>query len=1013
MSNDDISQDIAIVGMTCRFPGANNIEEYWSNLCNGIESISFFSDEEIIAAGIDENVVKDPKYVKAGALIEDVDKFDASFFGYSPREADMIDPQQRIFLECSWELMEKAGYNAEKYDGKIGVFAGVGPSSYMLFNILSNSRFMGSQNIANHYMQIIEGNDKDHIATRVSYKMNLRGPSMDIQTSCSTSLVAVNMACQSLLDYQSDMAIAGGASIRFPQKSGYKFVEGGILSPDGHCRPFDAKAQGTISSDGVGVVLLKRLEDAIEDGDNIYAIIKGSAINNDGSFKVGYTAPSIEGQSEVIAEALEIAEFNPESIGYIEAHGTGTAIGDPIEIAALTKVFKEFTNKKQFCGIGSVKSNFGHLNAASGVAGLMKAALMIKNGMYVPSINFDTPNPHINFKDTPFYVIDKLKKWENNNEPRRAGVSSFGIGGTNVHMVLEEYKDNKQDIVKEKSRKSDILVMSARSSNAVKNISSNLCNFLSENKELEFSDVAYTLKKGRKLFNHRQFVVGHNIEEAINSIKCMNSDFVLSKQCDKENTDVVFMFTGQGSQYLNMGLDLYKNEPIFKENMDLCSKILLPNIGIDLIELLYKNNLNNYEREEQLNQTRIAQPAIFAIEYSLAQLFLNLGIKPVAMIGNSLGEYVAATISGVFDIKDALRLIAVRAKMMQEMPKGSMLAVSLTEEEIKKHLKEDVCIASINEPSVVVISGDTEIIKRYKEEFTEKNVLCRDLNTSHAFHSFMMDSMIPSFLEELKKVEMKKANIPYVSNLTGTWINNKQDVTPEYWVNHLRNTVQLQKGISLLSKYKKAVFLEIGPGRTLSSLTKRQLVGYSVFASMRHKNEVIEDDIFLTRTIGSLWMEGVDIDWDNFYGDRKMNRVIIPTYPFERKRFFIEPSHSKVIAISEESEGAEAENSNEIIENELNLHERQDMSTPYVEPQNTVEKIIVSVWEDTLGIGKIGVKDNFYELGGNSMILTQIVSKLKERFPLDIPTRNLFEADTVEKFAEVIITKLAELEENS
>jgi len=659
-------EGIAIIGLAGRFPGAKNITEFWQNLCDGVEAISQFSDEELIAAGVDPSLLNNSNYVKAGAVLEDIDLFDAGFFGFNPKEAEMTDPQHRLFLECAWEALENAGYDVQRCESRIGVYGGASFNNYLTFDI--NSDHIGS---ANSFQKLI-GIDKDFLTTRVSYKLNLTGPSLTIQTACSTSLVATVLACQSLLNYQCDMALAGGVSISVPQKTGYLHQEGSILSPDGHCRAFDAKAKGTIIGNGVGVVLLKRLSEAIADGDHICAVIKGSAINNDGSGKVGYTAPSVNGQAKVIAEALALADVEPETISYIETHGTGTALGDPIEISALTNVFLTETQKKGFCAIGSVKTNIGHLDAAAGVTGLIKTALGLKHKLIPPSLNFEQPNPEIDFKNSPFYVNTQLKTWKAGRTPRRAGVSSLGIGGTNAHVILEEAPSVNEP--ESKTRDYQLLLLSAKTDSALKTTTKNLAQHLRQYPEVNLADVAYTLQVGRREFNHRCMVIAKDSKEAATLLE---SPRVFIHCQEDIKRAIVFMFPGQGAQYVNMAKGLYQSESGFREQVDYCAEFLKPLLGLDLRHILYPDVEQTEEATQKLQQTEIAQPALFVIEYAFAQLWMSWGVYPQAAIGHSIGEYVAACLAGVFSLKEALILVAKRGQLMQQLPKGAMLAVSL------------------------------------------------------------------------------------------------------------------------------------------------------------------------------------------------------------------------------------------------------------------------------------------------------------------------------------------------
>jgi acyl transferase domain-containing protein/acyl carrier protein len=756
--------------------------------------------------------------------------------------------------------------------------------------------------------------------------LNLKGISLDLQTACSTSLVATSMACQSLLTYQSDIALAGGVSISSLKKTGYLYQEGGILSPDGHCRAFDANAQGTVPGSGVGVVVLKRLEDALADGDRIEAIIRGSAINNDGSGKIGYTAPSIDGQAEVIAEALALAEVEPETISYIETHGTGTALGDPIEIAALNQVFKgdmptaatQTRIASTGCALGSVKSNIGHLDAAAGITGLIKTVLALKHQQIPPSLHFQQPNPKIDFANSPFYVNTELKEWKTAGYPRRAGVSSFGIGGTNVHVVLEEAPDIvgaiRACVAAEGigiSPLPELLVISAKTETALETATDNLVEHLNKQPELDLADVTYTLQVGRKEFNYRRMVVGKDVEDVAIALRNREPQRVLTHHTQQERHSIIFMFPGQGSQYVNMGKELYETEPVFREWIDRCSELLEPELGLDLRSLIYPENSELETATDKLKQTHIAQPAIFIIEYALAQLWMFWGIKPQAAIGHSIGEYVAATIAGVFDLEDTLRLVARRGKLIQQMPTGSMLAVSLSETEVKELLNDELSLAASNASDLCVISGDDKAIANLEVQLKDKDIECRHLHTSHAFHSPMMDSAIAPLQQELAKVKLNPPQMPFISNVTGTWITAEEATNPNYWAKHMRQTVRFAAGVSELLQDNNHILLEVGAGRTLSTFVKRnstQATGQIVLSSLPHPKEITGDKpngmaksttaaqtlrVFILNMLGRLWLAGVEIDWDNFSVHEQPHRVPLPTYPFERQRYWIDPPQAQ------------------------------------------------------------------------------------------------------------------------
>ena len=883
--NEIGESDIAIIAMSGRFPGAKNIDAFWENLRFGVESVSWFSDEELLMNGVHPEPLQNPNYVKAKAVLDDIELFDANFFGFNPKDAEILDPQQRLFLECAWETLEQAGYNPQTYAGSIGVYAGAGLSDYLLKNLYLNPAV--SKTVSAY--QLTLATENDYLPTRVAYKLNLTGPAVNIQTACSTSLVAVHMACQSLLNGECDMALAGAVTVSVPQKEGYLYLEGMILSPDGHCRAFDAKAQGTIGGDGVGIVMLKRATDARRDGDYIHAIIKGSAINNDGTNKIGFTAPSVEGQAAVIGEAQAIAGIDATSISYIEAHGTATELGDPIEIAALTKAFHNSTQKKHFCAIGSVKTNIGHLDTAAGVAGLIKTVLALKHKQIPPSLHYQTPNPKIDFANSPFYVNTKLSEWKTNGIPRRAGVSSFGIGGTNAHVVLEEAPVLEKKIAdkEEQTRPVQLLILSAKTSKALEAATLNLTEHLKRHPEIDLADVAYTLSVGRQAFEHRRILVCSELDEAITTLP----EQVLTGYTKSSIPSVIFMFSGQGSQYVNMAREIYQNEAVFRQQVDYCAELLLPELGLDLRHILYPDSDQTDEAAQQLQQTAIAQPALFTIEYALAKLWESWGIQPQGFIGHSIGEYVAACLAGVFSLEDALCLVAARGRMMQQLPPGAMLSVPLAPEALEGLLGVELSIAAINEPSRCVVSGPMEAVANLLHQLGSQGIECIRLRTSHAFHSQMMEPILEPFAKLVQKVTLHSPQIPYISNVTGTWITAEQARDPHYWSQHLRSPVQFARGIERCLKTADSILLEVGPGRTLSTLTKHhpsKEANQIVLTSLRHPQEVRSDMAFLFTTLGQLWLGGVKVNWSGFYANEQRYRVPLPTYPFERQRYWVE-----------------------------------------------------------------------------------------------------------------------------
>ncbi|MGK4005259.1 SDR family NAD(P)-dependent oxidoreductase [Sorangium sp. So ce1036] len=882
---------IAIIGMAGRFPGAKSVDAFWQNLRDGVESIVALSDEDLAGAGVPPEVASDSSYVRARAVLDDVEWFDAAFFGMTPREAEILDPQHRCFLECAWEALEHAGYNPEAFKGTIGVYAGAsGHDTYFLNNLYPNHELRKAMDY-----QVYVANDKDFLATRTSYKLNLRGPSVAVQTACSTSLVAVHMACQALLTYQCDMALAGGVAIHVPTRSGYLYRHGMILSPDGRCRTFDAEAQGTVVGNGAGVIVLRRLEDALDSGDHIEAVIRGSAVNNDGSGKIGFTAPGVEGQALAIAQALAMANTDPETISYVEAHGTGTRLGDPIEVAALTRAFRarSRSQRKGWCALGSVKPNVGHLDAAAGITGVIKVVQALRHRQIPATLHFRTPNPEIDFASSPFYVNATLADWEPGEGPRRAGVSSFGIGGTNAHAILEEAP---HAAAAPGGRSWQLLLLSARTRTALDAITASLVGHLKENPDVSLPDVAFTLQVGRRTFPHRRMLVCDDAEEAVSLLSTLGERRVLAHVEEAVDRPVVFMFPGQGTQYVGMARELYEREPTFCAGVDLCAAMLQAELGLDLREVLYPPPGREDAAAELLRQTRFAQPALFVIEYALATLWMEWGVRPAAVIGHSLGEYVAACLAGVFALEDALRIVARRGRLMQEMPPGAMLAVPLPEDEVLPLLDEGggaLSLAAVNGPSACVVAGPEDAIEALSDRlFDERALECQRLQTSHAFHSRMMEPMLAAFTEVVARARPSAPKIPLASNVTGTWLSAADAQSPEYWARHVREPVRFMAGLGEVLADPTRALLEVGPGRVLSTLAKHHPARGArrvMLSSIRHVHHRQSDIGFLLETLGQLWLSGVRIDWSGFYTHEPRRRVPLPTYPFERKRYWIDP----------------------------------------------------------------------------------------------------------------------------
>ncbi len=895
-------EGIAIIGMSGRFPGASNVQEFWQNLINGVDTISHFREDELeYSVATETEQAAGQKYVRARGMLDNVDQFDAAFFDINPPDAEVMDPQHRFFLECAWESIESAGYDPGQFPGLIGVFAGCSLNSYLLFNLCKDRAFAAG--FAGNYQvgkySILLGNGNDFLSTRVSYKLNLKGPSMTIQTACSTSLVAVCQACTNLLTYQCDMALAGGVSISFPQKRNYLFEEGSLVSRDGICRTFDAAADGTVFGNGAAVVLLKRLADAMADGDTILAVIKGTAINNDGAMKVSYAAPSVDAQASVIAMAQAAADVEPESISYIEAHGTGTPLGDPIEIAALTKAFRDGGSRRNgYCPIGTGKTHISHLDIAAGVTGLIKTILQLRHEMIPPLLHFKSPNPKIDFDQSPFFPVIEKMDWKRGNMPRRAGVSAFGVGGTNAHVIVEEAPETEAT---ELSRSQQLLLLSAKTETALQTMSENLAAHLLNFPEQNLADVAYTLKVGRKPFGYRRALVVGDLREAAAKLRSGCAKQFVSHSAMQSEPSVAFMFPGQGAQFVGMGRDLYEIEPVFKAEVDRCAEILRTHLDLDIRSILHPKPADRQSAEFQINQTAITQPAIFTVEYALAKLWLSWGVRPAVLIGHSIGEYVAAVIAETFTLENALALLSARAKLMQALPGGSMLAVRLEGRAVAAMLPPEASIAAFNSARLCTVSGPSDVLKSFQQELEAGKIASRFLATSHAFHSAMMEPMVPAFTEIVRRTPWALPKIPWVSTCTGTWIQPDNLADPSYWSRQLRQAVHFAEALDTAIAGEPKIILEVGPGQALAQLAhqhpeKSKFI--TVCSTLDSTTAPGNEQMFILAALGKLWLAGIKPDWNGFYANERRRRIPLPTYPFERKRYWVEPEPVPSIVVN-------------------------------------------------------------------------------------------------------------------
>jgi amino acid adenylation domain-containing protein len=1031
---------IAIVGMAGRFPGAPDLDAFWRNLREGVESISILSREELAAAGLPPFLLEDPRLISSAGVLDGIEMFDAAFFGFGPREAEAMDPQIRLFLEVAWEAFEHAGYDSEGYSGTVGIFGGMGMTNYLLRHVLAHPEVLAALG----HLQTRILTDKDFLVSLAAFKMNLTGPSINIQTACSTSLVATVLACQSLVTWQCDVALAGGATILLPQ-AGAVAIEG-VSSPDGHCRAFDARSQGTVQGNGAGVVVLKRLADALAEGDTIHAVLKGFATNNDGSFKMGYTAPGVEGQIQVVAMAQAVAGIRGDSITCVEAHGTGTPLGDPIEVEALTEVFRSATDRTGYCALGSVKSNIGHLDTAAGVASLIKTILALKNREIPPSLGFEIPNPQIDFASTPFFVNTRLREWTTDGVPRRAGVSSFAIGGVNAHVVLEEAPPVPAG---DPAGAWQLLVLSARTETALEAATDRLVRHLREHPEIDLADAAYTLQVGRRAFRHRRALICRNREDALAALEERDPRRLLGGTAESRDARLAFLFPGLGNHHVGMARDLYREAPRFREVFDECADLLVPELGLDLRKVLWPEGvaprtqnealdlralLGRASSEEtpaeaeaarRLRRTELAQPAVFAVEYALARLLMDLGLQPEAMLGFSVGEYVAACLSGVLELPDALRLVARRAKLISELPPGAMLAVPLAEAAAGALGGTELSIAAVLGPELTVLAGPEPAMAAVEARLAGEGLQVRRLETEHAFHSRMMEPIAGRFRELFRGVRLREPEIPFLSNVTGTWITPGQATDPGYWADHLCQAVRFRDGVAELWREPGRALVEAGPGQTLTSWALQHPAAAAArdgvaVATMRHGLDRQDDQVFLLSSLARLWLAGVRMDWNAFWAGQRRLRVPLPTYPFERRRYWLEPGYPAMLATSAVSQmdravlgeigpAAPLEDSPQRIPAAVaGPRVRPELPVAYAEPRDEVERLVALVWKDLLGIDRIGVWDGFFDLGGDSILATKLVTRLNEAFAAGFSLRSVFEKPTVADMAAVIVARRAE-----
>jgi acyl transferase domain-containing protein len=898
------SIDIAVVGMAGRFPKSADVAEYWRNLCDGRCTVTFFAEEDLLARGVPPEQVHDPSHVPAGNPLENSEMFDAPFFGYSPREAELMDPQHRVLLECAWSAVESAGYDPSRCDSPVGVYAGAGGNTYLMFNLAGHQELIDTVGGS----QVMIGNSPDFLATRVSYRLGLTGPSVTVQSACSTSLVAVVLASQGLLSFQCDMALAGGVAIDVLNADGYTYSEDGIYSPDGYCRSFDADAKGTVSGNGVGMVVLKRLHDALVDGDHIHAVLKGMAINNDGARRVGFTAPSVESQAAVVATALANADVPADTIGYVEAHGTATTLGDPIEFTALDAAFRAETDRVGFCALGSVKTNIGHLDAAAGIAGLIKTVLAVEHGVLPPTLHFRAPNPRIDLAKSAFFVNTRLASWPLTDGPRRAGVSSFGLGGTNAHVVLEQTPPRPPSAHTDAEQ---LIVLSARTADALDAASNRLAEHLRVHPGAALADVAYTLQVGRKEFDHRRAFVAATVAEAVDVLDTRDDGRLLTADhAEDRGRPVAFLFTGFGERHAESAGQLYDEEPVFRAAVDECAGLLADHLGRDLREVLFTEPSGNTRPTDAgdefrrmlvapeqgahlLDRPEFGYPALFTIEYALVALWKSWGVTPEVMVGHSLGEYVAACVAGVFSLADALRLMVERGRLVGACDPGAMIAVPLAESDVDRYMVDGVALAAVNAPDTCVLSGTVGGIDRATELLRADGVVCRKLNTPWAFHSPMMDAVVAPYTGVVRRVRLSAPKTRFVSNITGTWITDEQATDPDYWASHVRRPVRFADGLAALWRVEDIVMIEIGPGRALCTAALRHPAGRGVadrvvVPSLPDAYGGDTPRAVLLNAVARLWLGGGTLRFAALHQAGTRRRVPLPTYPFERGRYWLD-----------------------------------------------------------------------------------------------------------------------------
>lgn len=987
--------------MAGRFPGAASVADFWRNLRGGVESIVDLSHDDLLGAGVGEKALANRSYIRRAALLPGIDEFDASFFGFTPQAARMLDPQHRLFLQSAWHALEDAGYDPSDSDKTVGVFGTSSTSGYLLHNLMSHydPNLVIGQGASFDMVALSLSNDKDHLATRVAHQLNLRGPALSVQTACSSSLVAVHLACQSILNGECEMALAGGSSIRIPHRVGYWYEAGSMVSPTGHCRPFDIRSDGTIFGSGVGVLVLKSLQDALDDGDRIHAVIRGSALNNDGSTKMNYAAPNAAGQAEVIAEAHAVAEVDASTVSYIETHGTGTPLGDPIEIEGLRQAFSFSTEDRPGpCYVGSVKSNIGHLETASGIAGLIKTILCLKHRAIPATLHYTSPNPELHIDRGPFIVRGEDGPWEWDG-PLRAGVSSFGVGGTNAHMVLEEAPAVEE---LEASPGPQVLLLSARTADALTGARAALGAEMADAQELSLSDAAYTLTRRRRE-PLRLVAVVNDQDDAATVLNAPENDNVFvgevpalesragESRADESISDsVVFVFPGQGAQYIGMARGLHECEPVFREHFDACAAAFGAEMGFDLRAEVFDGAGRNLERTDR------AQPALFAVEYALAKLLESYGVRPAALAGHSIGEWVAGTLAGVFDLPTAVKAVSMRARLMHASARGVMVAVALGPDAIAEHLGNDVDLAAVNDPGSCVVAGSEQSIRDFQARLAESGIVARRVRTAHAFHSRLMNPVVPEFTAFMSRLELRAPQIPLLSNVTGTWMSAGEATDPSTWARQIRETVRFSDELDVLLADPGRVVVEVGPSGSLTASAMRHPqwgVGHRAVRMMRHQAQNRSDHDTFLLALGQLWSAGIEVDWTPRFGSRH-TLLSLPGYPFERQKHWVEynPANRMAAGVSGETSGPP---------------QAAGTTTTATTSTSQMETTLQRIWSQCLGIAAIDRNTNFFEVGGDSLVAISVAMTASKE-GLDLTPQDIYENQTLASLARAVTARYAE-----